>query len=175
MKAKSGVLQALLAGLAVLAIALLFCPLTRLEAQEEILQATSDVQALRELAESFRMYGTGPFDSRVARMLFPSPDDAALDILDDAARDAATDLRSVTDLLAVYDNMQCSSDRATVKRLLGDRVRLYSHLLSIYAEKAAIPLGQANLPATTKKALKLRDDLIAAKNKLDAITASRQF
>ena len=68
--------------------------------------------------------------------------------------------------------MKCNRDRTLLKPLLEDRLRLYSRLLDLDAEKAAIPLGLAKQPATTKSALQLRDDLKAAKNKLDAIAAS---
>jgi hypothetical protein len=62
-----------------------------------------------------------------------------------------------------------------LKPLLDDRLRLYSRLLGFDAEKAALPLGPPSvitLPATSKKALKLRDDIVAAKNKLDEIASS---
>jgi hypothetical protein len=65
--------------------------------------------------------------------------------------------------------MQCGPDRAIVKLLLDDRLRLYSRLLGLNAEGAAIPIGHTSLPATSKKALKLHDDLLAAKNRLDSI------
>jgi hypothetical protein len=44
--------------------------------------------------------------------------------------------------------------------------------LGFEAEKAAIPIGYTNRPATAKRALRLRDDILAAKNKVDAIAAS---
>lgn len=101
-----------------------------------------------------------------------SPDAMKLETLDQAATSASGDLRAIADLLSVYENLQSETDRTTVKPLLDDRLRLYSRLLGFEAEKAALPLGSANQPATTKRALKLRDDILAAKAKLDSIAAS---
>jgi hypothetical protein len=101
-----------------------------------------------------------------------SPDAGKTKILDEAESSAADYLRAAADLVAIYENLQSEADRSIVKPLLIDRLRLYSRLLGIDAERAALPLGQANKPATTKRALKLRDDILAAKNKVDAIAAS---
>lgn len=145
-----------------------------LAAQEEVLSNVSpNVRALRSLREPLQMFGTNLSDNPIAQAT--SPDSQALETLHDAASDAASELGSVIDLLAIYDNMQCDADRAMLKPLLEDRLRLYSRLLGFDAEKAILPLGPPNivkLPATTKKALKLHDDVMAAKNKLDEITAS---
>lgn len=118
------------------------------------------------------MFGLSPFDNPVMQMT--SPDSQALQMLNEAASSAASELRAAIDLLAVYDNVQCDPDRAMLKPLLEDRLRLYSRLLGFDAEKAALPLGPPSIikaPATSKKALKLRD-LMAAKSKLDEIAAS---
>lgn len=145
-----------------------------LTAQEDVLNNVSpNVRALRTLRTPLQMFSFGPFDNPITRMT--SPDSQALQMLDDAARSAASELRGAIDLLAVYDNMQCDADRAMLKPLLEDRLRLYSRLLGFDAEQAAAPLGPPSIikdPATSKRALKLRDDLMAAKNKLDEITAS---
>ncbi len=145
-----------------------------LAAQEEVLTNVSpNVRALRTLREPLQMFSLGPFDNPLTQMT--SPDSQALQMLNEAASNAASELRAAIDLLAVYDNMQCDPDRAMLKPLLEDRLRLYSRLLGFDAEKAALPLGPPSVikvPATSKKALKLRDDLTAAKNKLDEITAS---
>ncbi len=176
MKIKSGVNGALLAGLTVFGAILSATFPTRLHAQEEVLQSPSDpdLRALRSLREALQFFSFGgPFDNPIEQVT--SPDSRALQILNDVASSGASELRAIIDLLAVFDNMQCGPDRAIVKPLLEDRLRMYSRLLNIEAEKAVIPLGPRStiqLPATTKKALKLRDDLLAAKNKLDGIAAS---
>ena len=76
---------------------------------------------------------------------------------------------AATDLVAIYDNMQCQADRATVKQLLDDRLRMYARLMELSAEQAAIPIGHTRLPETSTRALKLHDDLLAAKDRLGSI------
>jgi hypothetical protein len=172
MKIKSGRSGALLVTMAVFGNALLDALPVRLGAQEDVLQSPSDtdLRVLREQQRALQMFGMGPFDNPITQMT--SPDSQALQILNEAAREGASALRAITDLLTVYDNMQCGPDRATVRALLEDRLRMYARLLGILADQAAIPVGKTNLSATTKKALELRDQLVIAKNKLDAIAAS---
>jgi hypothetical protein len=171
MKTNSTLLRASLIALALVGSTLLARLPIRLDAQENVLQSTNpDLLALRSQREALLAI---PFDSPVARIT--SPDAQALGLLDEAESSGESELRAVIDLLAVYENLQCGPDRAMVKPLLEDRLRLYSRLLGLNAEKAALPLGQPSiikLEATSKKALKLHDDLLAAKNRLDAIAAS---
>ena len=170
MKPNSTLLIASLIALALVGSALLARLPMRLDAQENVLKSSNpDLLALRSQREAF----VGPFDDPMARIT--SPDAQALGMLDEAGSSAESELRAVIDLLAVYENLQCGPDRAMVKPLLEDRLRLYSRLLSLNAEKAALPLGPPSiikLQATRKKALKLHDDLQAAKIKLDAIAGS---
>jgi hypothetical protein len=143
--------------------------LGRLLAQEDVLHAPTDtdLQALRAELKNLQMSSVAPLDSPIEHAT--SPDAQALQILDDASGKAIDSLRAVTDLLAIYDNMQCQSDRATVKQLLDDRLRMYSRLLELEPDQAAIPIGHTSLHATSTKALKLHDDLIAAKNRVASI------
>lgn len=145
-----------------------------LAAQEEILKNVSpNVRALRSLQQPLLMFSVGPFNNPIVQMT--SPDAQALQMLNEAASAAASELRSAIDLLAVYDSLRCEPDRAMLKPLLKDRLRLYSRLLALDAEKASLPLGPPTMitvPATSKRALKLHDDVMAAKNKLDEIGAA---
>jgi hypothetical protein len=144
---------------------------TRLAGQEENLLPKSgpDVRALYTARHALQTLSGNLSDPLLE---VTSPDASKLQLLSNAASSGGDYLRATADLLSIYDNLQCDIDRAIVKPLLEDRLRLHSRLLEIDAEKAAIPLGFANQPATTKRALKLRDDLLAAKNKVDAIAAS---
>ncbi len=132
-------------------------------------QSDPALRALISQRNDLQMFSLGPFD--FADQL-TSPDADALRMLNEWASSGADRLRAITDLLSVYDNMQCEADRAMLKPLLEDRLHLYSRLLNLNAEGAAMPLSIIKLPANTKKALKLRDDLKTAKNELDAIAAS---
>ena len=146
----------------------------RLVAQEDVLKLSGpDVQALRSLREPLQMFGLNPFDNPITQAT--SPDSQALQMLNEAASSGASELGAMIDLLAVYDNLQCAPDRATLKPLLVDRLHLNSRLLGLGAQKAALPLGPPSiitLQTTSKKALKLHDDLLAAKTKLDTIASS---
>jgi hypothetical protein len=158
-------------GAVFLAVTLTIIPL-RLGGQEQNLlpHLSPAVLALYAAHSSFINLGN-PFDPLKISEI-GSPDAGKTKILDEAESNAADYLRAAADLVAIYENLQSEADRSIVKPLLIDRLRLYSRLLGIDSEKAAIPLGQANKPATTKRALKLRDDILAAKNKVDAIAAS---
>ena len=128
--------------------------------------------ALRELIaqrSELQMYGLGPFDFTDQ---LTSPDSQALGILNQASSGGADTLRAVTDLLSLYQNLQCDTDRTMMKPMLIDRLHLYSRLLDKDAERAAIPLGMMKEPANTKKALKLRDTLVAAKKAVDTVAIS---
>ena len=166
-------LRGVLLASTVLGTALLATFPTRLGGQEQNLlpQLDPDVRALYTAHNALRTSGDDLFDPLKLEEL-SSPDSGKLQLLNETASSGADYLRAVADLLAVYKNLQCETDRTIMKPLLEDRLRMYSRLLDIGAEKAAIPLGSANQPATTKRSLKLRDDLLAAKNKLDAIAAS---
>jgi hypothetical protein len=159
--------------LAIFGVALLAVFPSQVGGQEEDLlpKSDADVRALYAAKLALQTSDDNPFDPMKLGQL-GSPDAAKLQLLSETASNGADYLRAVADLLSVYDNLQCDTDRAMVKPLLEDRLRLHSRLLGLSAERAAIPLGMANLPATTKRALKLRDDLITAKNKIDAIAAS---
>ena len=154
------------------AVALAIVPI-ELAAQEEVLVTVGpNVRALRALQEPLQMFN---FASNDIIEQVTSPDAQALQMLNAAASGAASELRAAIDLLAVYENLQCDADRAMLKPLLDDRLPLYSRLLGIHVESATLPLSTPNAitqQATGKKALKLRDELLAAKNKLDEIIAS---
>lgn len=133
--------------------------------------SSPDVRALYAAQSALRTSTWNLFDP-IKVLQQRSPDSDKLLLLDETASSGADSLRSIADLLAVYENLQCEADRAMMRPLLKDRLRLFVRLLGLDAERAAIPLGVANQPATTKRALKLRDDLLAAKNRIDAIAAS---
>jgi hypothetical protein len=111
-----------------------------------------------------------PFRDPIAEAF--SPDSRKIDLLDQAESFGQDYIRAAADLLNVYENLHCESDLVMMKPLLIDRLQLSSQLLSIDAQRPTILLGQKNLPAITERALKLRDDLLAAKSKVDAIAAS---
>lgn len=102
-------------------------------------------------------------------------DEQANEVLDEAVSESADELRSVTDLIVIYQNLKCDEDRSLIKPLVQDRIRMYSRMLGTDAEKAVIPVNVAGVLAeTTKRALQLHDELMAAKGKLDEVGATLQ-
>jgi len=91
---------------------------------------------------------------------------------DQKAEQAVMHLDATIWFLAVYDKMQCEPDRAVAKAALKNRLGFYSHLLDILAEQTTGYLVFAKLPATAQAGSRTRDELRAAKNKLDAIASS---
>lgn len=73
---------------------------------------------------------------------------------------------------SVYEQMQCEADRATARAVLKNRLGLYSELIDGEADFVTRSLPMTKLPAIAQAGLQLRDDLRAAKGKLDAIAAS---
>lgn len=160
-----------LRGASAVACSIFFVVLPTVLGGQEVELPVQDA-ALRALVaqrSDLQMYGLGPLDfaDQVS-----SPDSQALGILNQASSGGADRLRAVTDLLSVYQNLQCDTDRTIMKPMLLDRLHLYSRLLDLDTERAAIPLGMMKLPTNTKKALKLRDSLVAAKKAVDAVAIS---
>ena len=170
MKIKSSLRRASLVAPAMLGAALLAAFPLRPAAQEDVLLSSNpDLRALRSQRTALEAFHLFP------RLYATSPDGQALKVLDEAASSAQGELRAAIDLLAVYESLQCEPDRSIVRPLLDDRLRLYSLLLDGDAKMAAGPLGipgALKLSENRRDAAKLRDDLLAAKNKLDLIAAS---
>lgn len=92
--------------------------------------------------------------------------------LDSKATQGAMELDAVVWFLAVYDHMQCDTDRNFSKAVLNNRLSFYSYVLGLVADQAAGQLAFARLPATAQAGARIKDALRADKNKLDEIAAS---
>jgi hypothetical protein len=92
--------------------------------------------------------------------------------LDAKAGQGVMELDATLWLLGVYDNMQCESDREVVKNALKNRLAFYSHLLGLEADQVVAHLGFTKLPATAQAGERIKNDLRAAKAKLDEILVS---
>jgi hypothetical protein len=131
---------------------------------------SAELEALIETQKDLQTYGLDPIS--MASQLPGSPDADSSQMLSDAAHGSASELRAITDLLAIYENLKCDADRALLRPLLSDRLHLYSRLIDLDAERAAVPLGLNQPPTITKKALELRDELKAAEGRLNAVAVS---
>jgi hypothetical protein len=74
--------------------------------------------------------------------------------------------------LGVYEKMQCEPDRIAVKGALNNRLPFYSHVLDVEANSITGTLAYEQSPAMTQAGFRIRDDLRAAKDKMDAINVS---
>jgi hypothetical protein len=75
-------------------------------------------------------------------------------------------------MLEMYDNVLCKPDSARVRPILKNHLEMYSWLLDHEADRSAGFLQFAKVPAAAQLGLRMKDDLRAAKGKLDEIAAS---
>ena len=71
-----------------------------------------------------------------------------------------------------YDRMQCVEDKNFAKAVLQDRLGFYAHLLDIAVDQTNGHLGLTRVPAVAQQGQRIRDELRAAKVKLDEIAAT---
>jgi hypothetical protein len=76
--------------------------------------------------------------------------------------------------LGVYEKMQCEPDRFAAKGALKNRLAFYSKALGEEADVIVNSLAVEKSPAMTQAGFRIRDDLRAAKDKMDAISVSLQ-
>jgi hypothetical protein len=74
--------------------------------------------------------------------------------------------------LRLYESMQCEPDRITAKGALKNRLGFYSHVLEVEAGLIPDRLAYEKSPAMTQAGFRIRDDLRAARDKMDEISAS---
>jgi hypothetical protein len=95
-----------------------------------------------------------------------------LEFLDDVAGTAEDRLFAANNMLQMYDNISCNPDRARVKLVLKKTLDYYSWQFENEAGRVAGALTFAKVPATAQTGLRMKDDLRATKEKLQAIAAS---
>ena len=100
------------------------------------------------------------------------PDLAAESTLDRAAVKGAGELDDALAFLTIYDKMQCAPDRDTAKAALKNRLPIYSSQLNQQITDVTALLAQQPIFDTQQAGSRVRDDLRAAKSKLDEIAAS---
>jgi hypothetical protein len=91
--------------------------------------------------------------------------------------DASTGTVLIADaiwFLGVYEKMQCEPDRFAAKGALKNRLAFYSKALGGEADVIVNSLAVEKSPAMTQAGFRIRDDLRAAKDKMDAISVSLQ-
>ena len=102
------------------------------------------------------------------------PDFEAASQMDVKAQMAAMELDAALWFVGIYNNMQCVPDREIAKSALKYRLGFYSYLLGLEADQVAGELAFANSPAVVQTGMRVKDELRAAKSKLDEIVSSAQ-
>jgi len=126
----------------------------------------------RDLAARKKALETDSTDlEQMAKSLRGAEFDAALSI-DQKAGQGTMEVDAALWFLGIYDNMQCAADREVAEAALENRLGFYSYLLGIEADQVAGHLPYMKLPATVQASVRVRDDLRAAKSKMDEIAAS---
>lgn len=92
--------------------------------------------------------------------------------IDDYANTGTVLIADAIWFLGVYEKMQCEPDRITAKGVLKNRLDFYSNALGVQATVIVNSLTYEKSPAMTQAGFRIRDDLRAAKDKMDAINAS---
>ncbi len=90
----------------------------------------------------------------------------------DHAQQGAMYLDATYWFVGIYYVMQCDKDKNLAKVVLQDRLGFYAHLLDMAVDQTNGNLGLTRVPAVAQQGQRIRDELRAAKVKLDEIAAS---
>jgi hypothetical protein len=74
--------------------------------------------------------------------------------------------------VGTYDRMQCDEDKNVAKAVLQNRLGFYASLLNMAVDQTNEYLGLTRVPAVAQQGQRIRDELRAAKVKLDEVAAS---
>jgi hypothetical protein len=92
--------------------------------------------------------------------------------ISDHAQHGMIYLDAVYWFVGTYDKMQCVEDKNVAKAVLQDRLGFYARMLDMAVDRTNGHLGLTRVPAVAQQGQRIRDELRAAKNKLDEIAAS---
>jgi hypothetical protein len=107
----------------------------------------------------------------IAKSLNGSDFNNAMTIVDHAQQ-GMTYLDAMFWFVGTYDRMQCNEDKNLAKAVLQNRLGFYAHMLDMAVDQTNGNLGLARVPAVAQQGQRIRDELRAAKVKLDEIAAS---
>jgi hypothetical protein len=92
--------------------------------------------------------------------------------LNQAAKTAEDRLYALDAELRMYDSVSCKPDRDNLKIILKGQLEYYSWVFDSEVTRVTGGLTFTKMPAAAQTGLRMKDDLRAAKEKLDAIAAS---
>ena len=133
-------------------------------AQESVAQLDLKARKNMLLTESSDLEG-------MAKSLNGTESSVALSI-DEKIGQGVMEIDAVYWFVGIYESMQNDQDREVAKAVLKNRLAFYSYLLGLGADQTAGQLAFTKLPAIAQAGAQARDNLRAAKNKLDEIAAS---
>lgn len=107
----------------------------------------------------------------IAKSLNGVDQDNALAI-DERAEQGMAYLDATFWFVSVYNRMQCDEDKKLAKAVLQNRLTFYAHMLDMAVDQTNGFLGFTRVPAVAQQGQRIRDELRAAKNKLDELAAS---
>jgi hypothetical protein len=94
------------------------------------------------------------------------------DFLEQTAFDIQERLYASNAMLRMYDNISCKADRAKVKTILKAQLDYSSWRLNEAITRTSGSLSFIKIPALATEGLRMKDDLRAAKDKMDNLSAS---
>jgi hypothetical protein len=166
MKVNRSLRSILLTAIAVVGIVLLITSPTSLSGQVSNLRP----HGLAALTKAFEDY------HKDFREMEEASHDAAeseiLGVLDQAAMTAEDRLGAATVMLQMYGSLSSSLDRAKVKPILKKELAMYSWLFDQETTRTAGALTFVKAPAAAQMGLRMKDDLRASKEQLEAIESS---
>ena len=92
--------------------------------------------------------------------------------IDERAGQGAMYLDASYWFVGTYDRMQCDEDKNIARTVLQNRLGFYAHMLDMAVDQTNGYLGLTRVPAVAQQGQRIRDELRAAKVKLDEIAAS---
>jgi hypothetical protein len=171
MKTKRTLCQASLIALLLAGVVIFVASPTHLDGQDANSRFSPDVNDL--LAKRAALASDGDDYNKILQSLGTSSPNFGLET--DILNYANTGTEMTEDalwFLELYQSMQCEPDRIAAKGALKNRLDFYSHVLGLEGGLIPNDLAYEKSLAMTQAGFRIRDDLRAAKDKMDAINAS---
>jgi len=112
------------------------------------------------------------YDTKFVNLEKTFPDDYTLGVYEDTAYLASISMLDADLAVDMYDRIYCESDRKNVRPVLKSLLDFYTLRIDHGAARVSMLALMAKTPGDVDLATRFHDDLIAAKTKLDKISAS---
>lgn len=129
-------------------------------------------QSSNSLSAQMNLFSDYSKDFRAMESSLTGEEWQEVDFLSDTATATEERLYAVGAMLDMYATVSCPTDREKLKSIVKKQLGFYSWQMANEADRTAGSLQFAKKPAVAQMGLKMKDDMRAAKRKLDAIAAS---